>query len=92
MLTNLVHSIIKMAHQLHPREKAASLTHDQKQTLVNLIATHRVVLEKKGNYALIQKKKEAWERIAVGYNVAHPIAETKTIQQLKRAWEYIKNR
>ncbi|XP_050710712.1 uncharacterized protein LOC126995264 [Eriocheir sinensis] len=75
-----------------PREKSSSLSHEQKRTLVNLIAVNKVVLDKSDQYYLISKKREAWEKIAENYNAAHPIAEMKTSQQLKRAWEYLRNR
>ena len=75
-----------------PGEKASSLTREQKNTLVDLITTHKVVLDKSGNYHMVNKKREVWEKIAAGFNSAHPLAEPKTFQQLKRAWEYLRNR
>jgi len=74
------------------REKSSSLSTEQKRTLVELITTHKIVLDKSGNYGIISQKKEAWEKIAEGYNIAYPLAEPKTAQQLKRAWEYLRNK
>ena len=41
---------------------------------------------------MVAKKKEAWEAITMGYNAAHPMAEAKTSQQLRKAWEYIRQK
>ena len=74
------------------REKSSSLTAGQKRTLVELIASNRVVLDRSSSYCLVSKKQEAWDKIAVAYNSAHPLADPKTSVQLKRAWEYLRNK
>ena len=74
------------------REKATSLTSEQKSTLVDLISQFNVVNDKSGNYSLIAKKQEAWESITKKFNAVHPFAEKKTSQQLKRAWGYLRNK
>ena len=74
------------------REKSSSLTAGQKRSLVELIASNRVVLDRSSSYWLVSQKQEAWEKIAVAYNSAHPLADPKTSLQLKRAWEYPRNK
>lgn len=82
---------VTMAAPGSPTGKPFSLNNEQKKTLVDLITTHKVVLEQSAHYHLISIK-EAWETIAESYNAAHPSDEMKTSQELKRAWEYLKNR
>ncbi|KAK3883463.1 hypothetical protein Pcinc_012239 [Petrolisthes cinctipes] len=52
----------------------------------------KVVLLRDNNYDNIDKKKAGWKKISECFNSTYPLQEKKNETQLKRAWEYIRNK
>ncbi|XP_076052961.1 uncharacterized protein LOC143032314 [Oratosquilla oratoria] len=74
------------------RDKGSPLNYNQKLYLVLLIKDNPATVDKAGDHNSIARKKTAWDRVTHQYNLKFPQAEPKTTNQLKRAWEYIRNR
>ncbi|KAK3892027.1 hypothetical protein Pcinc_004116 [Petrolisthes cinctipes] len=49
-------------------------------------------MDKSTDHLQLGQKAAAWNNVAKEYNAAFPVSQSKSTQQLKRAWEYIRNR
>ncbi|KAK3865590.1 hypothetical protein Pcinc_028812 [Petrolisthes cinctipes] len=49
-------------------------------------------MDKSTDHLQLGQKAAAWNNVAKEYNAALPVSQSKSTQQLKRAWEYIRNR
>lgn len=74
------------------QEKGQPLTNDQKLHLVLLIKQNPKTMDKSTDHLQLGQKASAWERVTKEYNAAFPLSQPKSTVQLKRAWEYIRNR
>ncbi|XP_045115837.1 uncharacterized protein LOC123507203 [Portunus trituberculatus] len=72
--------------------KGTPLSYAQKLYLVRQIRDHPVVHTKPSNYTSILERKAAWETITKNFNVCFSTAEPKNTHQLKKTWEYLKNK
>lgn len=83
-----------MAQQFKPYvHKGAPLSLAQQQTLRNLVSKRPAILEKSHTFNVLTEKVKAWAEVTDEFNAAHPyLEEKKTVQQLKRALEYLRSR
>ncbi|MPC85361.1 hypothetical protein E2C01_080131 [Portunus trituberculatus] len=72
--------------------KGTPLSYAQRLYLVKQIRDHPVVYTKPSNYTSVLKQKAVWEMITKNCNVCFSTAELKNTHQLKRTWEYLKNK
>ncbi|KAK3889762.1 hypothetical protein Pcinc_006325 [Petrolisthes cinctipes] len=49
-------------------------------------------MDKSADHLHLGQKAAAWNNVAKEFNAAFPVSLSKSTQQLKRAWEYIRNR
>lgn len=74
------------------REKAASLSNAQRQTLMDIVSSKEVIHEMYMSHEVVVQKRAAWREVAEEFNMCYPSDEPLTVRRLKRAWEYSKNR
>lgn len=82
-----------MAEQFRPLvHKGAPLSLAQQQTLRDLVNERPAILHKSHTFNALTEKIKAWAEVTDEFNAAHPYLEKKTVQQLKRALEYLRSR
>ena len=59
---------------------------------MGLIRENEAILDKKTDHGSIDKKRKAWKQVTDAFNAAYPLAVPKNTTQLKRAWEYTRNK
>lgn len=71
-------------------KRVSPISRQEKAFLLQLITEHKVIADKRTHGTIVVAKQRAWERIVLSFNSAGFGGPLRTVKQLQKIWDYLK--